>query len=505
MDRRRVWLFGMLGLGVGYFLWYTPYSGLAKAISGGLLPGAPKPIGGLVLLPASVLGQLLVMPVFVAASGMWRYSRTRRVFGRRVLFPARYTIESAFWMAFIVGTTSLNFTFPGASIVFMLVLMRASTLIIGPTVDLLRRRTIHWYSAVALVLCMVSVVIALTDIHNYALTVGAVLSLAFYALGYFLRFRIMSAHAKTEDPVRGRQYFIEEHMATPVLLLAMVGVPALIDQGAWMHALRVGFTSFLTTPMVVPALLIGVCYEGLYIMTSLIFLDRREFSFGVPVHTCASLLAGVVASLGLAAVFGAPEPSHAQYVAAAAVICGALALSYPTIRARLAILGIVPSRTLAEQLLLFVCGGNTCRSPIAAAIARAEIAGDSSMPRWRVGSAGVSDPAAGAPISPLAVTALTELGLGPPTDHHARTLTPEMCANTSAVYCMTLDQRDKVIAMVPEAAPRTFCLDPEADVPDPVGQPLDAYRNCASRLQKLVRARLAEHRDGYAVSGAETG
>src|SRR5581483_11608712 len=294
---------GMLGLGVGYFLWYTPYSGLAKAISSGLLPGAPKPIGGLVLLPASVLGQLLVMPVFVAASGMWRYSRTRRVAGRRVLFPARYTIESAFWMAFIVGTTTLNFTFPGASIVFMLVLMRASTLVIGPAVDLLRRRTIHWYSAAALVLCMASVVIALTDINNYTLTVGAVLSLAFYAIGYFFRFRTMSAHAKTLDPVRGRQYFIEEHMATPVVLLAMVGVPALIDQGTWMQALRVGFTSFLATPMVVPALLIGVFYEGLFVMTSLIFLDRREFSFGVPVHTCASLLAGVVASLGLSAVF----------------------------------------------------------------------------------------------------------------------------------------------------------------------------------------------------------
>jgi protein-tyrosine-phosphatase len=180
-------------------------------------------------------------------------------------------------------------------------------------------------------------------------------------------------------------------------------------------------------------------------------------------------------------------------------------MSYPTIRTRLAILGIVPSRTLAQQLLLFVCGGNTCRSPMAAALAQAQIAGDGTIPRWQVASAGVSDPTAGAPISPDAVTALAELGVEPPADHHARALTPEMCANTKAVYCMTRDQRDKVIAMAPDAAPRTFCLDPEADVPDPVGQPLDAYRNCASHLQKLVQARLAEHREGYALSGAEAG
>jgi protein-tyrosine-phosphatase len=494
----------MFGLGVGYFLWYTPYSGLSKALSSGLIPGIHHSIGGLVLLPATVLGQLLVMPVFVLGSGWWKYSRRRRIAGRDVPFPARRTAESAFWMAIIVGTTTVNFTFPGASIVFMLVLMRISTLIIAPVMDLIHDRKIHWYSAAALALSMLSAIIALTDIRNYTLTVGAVLSLAGYFAGYFFRFRIMGVHAKKGDRHIDRQYFIEEHMAAPVMLLLMVGIPALIDQGPWMHALRAGFTSFLFSQNVFPALLIGVCYEGLFIMTSLIFLDSREFSFGIPVHVCSSLLAGVVASLGLSRVFVARPPSGAQYVAAAMVACAALALSYPTMQAWL------QSRqsrrhgrpALAQGMLLFVCGGNTCRSPMAAAIARHELAqaDGNGMPRLQVGSGGVSVRLAGAPMSAEAATVLRELNVEPPSGHQARELTADMCASSAAVYCMTRSQRDMVVAMVPDAAGRTFCLDPGADIPDPVGKPVDAYRRCALTLQRLVRMRLDELRERYSLA-----
>ena len=43
-------------------------------------------------------------------------------------------------MAVIVGTTTLNFTFPGVSILLMLLLMRAGTLTMPPVVDRLRGR-----------------------------------------------------------------------------------------------------------------------------------------------------------------------------------------------------------------------------------------------------------------------------------------------------------------------------------------------------------------------------
>jgi protein-tyrosine-phosphatase len=396
-------------------------------------------------------------------------------------------------MAFIVGTTTLNFTFPGASIVFMLVLMRITTLLTAPTVDLIRRRKIHWCSSAALVLCVLSAVVALADIGNYTLTTGAVLSVALYATGYYFRFRLMSAHAKSGDLWRDRQYLVEEHMATPFTLLLILGIPALIDQGPWMHALRLGFTSFLVTWAVVPALLIGVCYEGLYVMTSLIFINRREFSFGVPVHVCASLLAGIAASFILYGAYGARLPSTAQYVAAALVICAALVLSYPTIRAYFARRRL--PRATARRLL-FVCGGNTSRSPLAAAIARAELAADPAIRGWQVSSAGVSVGSPGTPISSEAARVLLELGVEAPLDHRARQLTPVMCADSDKVYCMTRDHRESVIAIAPEAAERTVCIDPGIDVPEPAGH-IDAYRDCAGRLQTLIRQHLSEQPSGH--------
>lgn len=504
MTRGRAASIGMFGLGFAYFAWYLPYSGLAKALSSGLLPGLDHAIGGLVLLPAAALGTLLGMPIFLTTTRWWRYSRRRRILGVSMPFPGRETAFSGFWTAFIVGTTTLNFTFPGASIVFMLVLMRIEQLIFSPATDLVRRRKIHWYSWVALGMSMLSAVIALTDVRNYVLTVGAVLSLAAYMIGYVCRFQIMDRFGKTGDQFGDRRYFVEEHMTTPVMLVALLGIPALIDQGPWMHALRLGFTAFLTTPAVFPALLIGIFYEGLFVCTSLIYLDPREFSFGMPVNVCASLLAGVVASLGLHWVFDAPQPSTAQFVSAVCVILAAFVLSYPTVKGRLAKMAMRRAAA-GRRTLLFVCGGNTCRSPMAAAIAKAELSADSRAPRWAVASAGVAVRSPGSPIVPEAVVALRELGIVMPDGHASRPLTREMCADTEAVYCMTEAQRDAVVALAPDAAERTFCLDPDADIADPVGQPLDAYRMCARRLQVLVRDRLHERRDRYALSGVDGG
>jgi len=152
-------------------------------------------------------------------------------------------------------------------------------------------------------------------------------------------------------------------MTTPVFLVALLGIPALIGIGPAALELRTGFTSFLATPAALPAIGIGVLYEGLFVFTTLIFLDRREYSFCVPVHVCSSLLAGVAASLGLRALFGVAPPSGAQVVAAVIVVVAALVLSYPSM--------VALHREgwwLSRRAMLFVCGGNTLRSPMAAAI-----------------------------------------------------------------------------------------------------------------------------------------
>jgi len=497
MTHTRYASMGMLGLGIGYFLWYTPYSALAKAMSGGLLPSMPTPIGGLVLLPAAALGTLCAMPVTLTALRWWRHARHRTVAGVSIPFPGPETARSALCMALIVGTTTLNFTFPGVSILLVLVLMRILTLLVAPGVDLVRRRRIHTYSKIAVALSLASAVVALADVANYRLTALAVASLALYGLGYLGRFLVMSRHAKAGVLAADRRYFVEEHMTTPVFLVLLLGLGALVGVGSGMQALRDGFTTFLLTPEAIPAFGIGVLYEGLFVFTTLIFLDRREYSFGMPVHVCASLLAGVAASFVLHGLFGAPSPSTAQYIAGCCVVLAAFVLSHPAIRARLL------QRLPSSPFVLFVCGNNTVRSPMAAAIAAAELSAISGFGLRDVLCAGVTVTTPGQRMSPPAKTALRELDV-PPGRHASRELTPRMCTASTAIYCLTEAHRTAVLELVPEVEDRVALLDPDGDVPEPARGSAESYVDCATRIQGLVRGRLAEWARSYpAPSTAE--
>jgi protein-tyrosine-phosphatase len=198
------------------------------------------------------------------------------------------------------------------------------------------------------------------------------------------------------------------------------------------------------------------------------------------VHVCASLLAGVASTLGLRVLFGTPPPTPASLVAAACVVCAAIALSYPAMNARLA-------ARFRAQVLLFVCGGNTARSPMAEAFARAELAtnGHNGL---TVRSAGINPRQTGAPMAAPAVEVLHRLGVTPHR-HRSRQLTAEMCRKSFAVFCMTQEQRAAIVALAPDAASRVFCLDPSGDIPEPTGS---AFLEAAQRIRGLVQVRLRE-------------
>jgi protein-tyrosine-phosphatase len=485
---------GLLGLGIGYFAFYLPYCALVRALASGLLPrehGAPT--SGFALLPAVALGSLAAMPLYVLLSGRWRDARRVSWRGRSLPWVGRESLVSAFWTAIIIGTTTLNFTFKGVSILLVLLLMRGGILILSPIVDKLRRRAVAWYSWAALAVSLAAVWVALADVDNYRLTWLAALSLAAYLAGYFGRFEIMSRHAKSHDEPRNRRYFIEEHAAATPILVALLGLAALVGHGESLLQLRWGFTHLLATPAALPAFLAGVCYEGLFVFTSLIFLNRREYTYCVPVHCSSSLFAGMAASYVLAARYGIAPPSAAQYAGLALVLVAILLLASPAWMARRSAAGgaWAGARAAAAgagpmRLFLFVCGGNTCRSPMAAAIARVEAAGR----RLEIRSAGVSA-VPGEPMTALARVALRSLGV-PAGGHRTASLTRALVERADAVYCMTRGQRQAVLALVPDAAGKTACLDPEGDIPDPIGQPVAAYLACARRLQGLVRRRLAE-------------
>jgi len=127
--------------------------------------------------------------------------------------------------------------------------------------------------------------------------------------------------------------------------------------------------------------------------------------------------------------------------------------------------------------LLFVCTGNTCRSPMAERLMADRC---KHLPGWTFSSAGIFAET-GAPPSPLAVDALREVGIDL-TGHRARPVSPALIRDADLIIAMTQTHSDLLTQIDFVAADKTRTLHsygsekPTADVMDPFGGGIDTYR-----------------------------
>src|SRR3954454_24386774 len=367
LTQKRRYALTIWALGLGYYIFYTPYSGLTKALSSGLLTGAQGPVAGPVLLPISAIATVAGMLGFITVMGWWKYAGRREFFGVQVPFPRRLTFFSGVCMATIMATTTLAFTFGGLSIVLVLVLLRGGTLVIAPMVDRIVGRQVRWFSWTAMFVSLAAVLMALSDATTYTLTIAAVIDVAAYLAAYFFKFQFMSRLAKSDQREATLRYFVEEQMvASPLLILVLI-VLSLIGAGDVMLGFRTGLTTFATTPGAFYAALVGLSYAALCVCTTLIFLDRRENTFCVPLHCGSSMLSGFTATAILAYFFNQSALTSAQTVGAGLLVVGVGFLSplHHFDRVWMKIkraLGFAPPLPQPQRLFLFVCSGNTCRS-----------------------------------------------------------------------------------------------------------------------------------------------
>jgi protein-tyrosine-phosphatase len=484
------------GMALGYFACYVPYSMLTKALSKGLLPGSKGSVVGFELLPATTISTSLMFVSYIILFRGWRHFGQTSIRGFKVRLPRWQTIVSGCATATIIATTTLNYTFDGVSILLALLLMRGGVLMLAPTIDRIFGRSVQWFSWAALGLSALAVSIALVNVDGYSLSTMAVLNLSAYLIGYYFRLHFMTSIAKAHAPATNRRYFLEETLVAGVALTLVPLMFAVFGQGQIAQQLRTGFTTFLAGPMVLPALFIGFCYACLYYFMSWMYLDQRENTFCVPLNRCSSLMSGIVASYAMMFLLGTPKPNGHQLLAAAVIIVAFVVLGVPALStrrrtARPAVPGI------AQQVFLFICSGNTSRSPLAAAICTAEIASRLGLrleqleeAGVRIASAGITA-SAGTPMPEHARQALAGLGIPDP-GHASRNATEAMVREADVIYCMTGSQREQLLRLFPHVEAKTHCLDPDGDVGDPHGGGPSAYRQLAERMQLLIRGRITE-------------
>jgi tRNA threonylcarbamoyl adenosine modification protein (Sua5/YciO/YrdC/YwlC family) len=161
--------------------------------------------------------------------------------------------------------------------------------------------------------------------------------------------------------------------------------------------------------------------------------------------------------------------------------------------------GVVPQRTLqrlSSLLLLFVCTGNTCRSPMAEIICRDYIANKLKCKIDELEDRGVLVMSAG--IAAMmggratreAMQTMEQMKLDL-TYHETQPLTESLVRHADLIYTMTQSHREAILAQWPSASNRVRLLSQDnSDICDPIGGPLERYKQCAAQIRREISAQI---------------
>lgn len=154
-------------------------------------------------------------------------------------------------------------------------------------------------------------------------------------------------------------------------------------------------------------------------------------------------------------------------------------------------------RGFAVVTILFVCTGNTCRSPMAQAIAEVLMAKRQGCKPAELADRGVEIISAGTSAgwggraAEHAIEAMANRGIDI-ASHEAQTLTIEMIHRADHIYTMTESHKKAVLVMVPSAENRTVSLLQDRDITDPIGGSREVYAQCADTIEKALEHRATE-------------
>ncbi len=128
--------------------------------------------------------------------------------------------------------------------------------------------------------------------------------------------------------------------------------------------------------------------------------------------------------------------------------------------------------------ILFICTGNTCRSPMAMAVF-GDLAKKANISNWVADSAGLA--AMGDEINPNSVKALAKIGIDFK-NYRSKSLTTDLLLDSDLIVTMTKDQALFLKSFLKESEKIRVL-----NIPDPFGGDGAVYENCLEEIIKGIK------------------
>lgn len=151
---------------------------------------------------------------------------------------------------------------------------------------------------------------------------------------------------------------------------------------------------------------------------------------------------------------------------------------------------------LSSMIVLLVCTGNTCRSPMGEALLKKLAAEKFDCPLEELEQRGVVVASAGVAALPgcaasvEAVEFMKEKGIDL-SKHESQPLTDKLVRHADLIFAMTNSHRHAILRRWPEASSRTHTLRADGgDIADPIGGPAELYRQCGDQVEAALKERL---------------